>query len=88
MNDFYDDEQQRTFLRAVPNDGLGGEHDQGHDGDLSADPADYSVAGDGSIVIQDGETLGHYAEWLGIRATALRRLNGLRYGRPVVIGQP
>lgn len=41
MNDFYDDEQQRTFLRAVPNDGLGGEHDQGHDGDLSADP--YSV---------------------------------------------
>ncbi len=56
-------------------------------GDLSADPADYSVAGDGSIVIQDGETLGHYAEWLGIRATALRRLNGLRYGRPVVIGQ-
>lgn len=54
--------------------------------DLSADPADYSVASDGSIEIQAIETLGHYADWLGIRTQALRNLNGLAYRDPVMIG--
>jgi len=54
--------------------------------DLSADPSDYSVAGE-SIEVQAAETLGHYADWLEVRAWRLRHLNGMRYGQPVVIGQ-
>jgi membrane-bound lytic murein transglycosylase D len=53
---------------------------------LLADPSDYTVADDHSIEVQASETLGHYAEWLDIRASQLRRLNGMRYGRPVVTG--
>ncbi|WP_067560935.1 LysM peptidoglycan-binding domain-containing protein [Halofilum ochraceum] len=54
---------------------------------LSADPADYSVAADGTIEVQAAETLGHYAEWLDLRASELRRVNNMRYGKPVVIGK-
>ncbi len=54
--------------------------------DLSADPADYSVASDGSIEIQAIETLGHYADWLGIKTQVLRNINGLAYRDPVMIG--
>jgi len=55
--------------------------------DLSADPADYSVAADGTIEVQEHETLGHYADWLGIRTQTLRDINGLDYGRTVNYGQ-
>ena len=54
---------------------------------LSADPADYKVAAEASIEVQAAETLGHYADWLDIRASRLRRLNGLRFGQPLVIGR-
>ena len=54
---------------------------------LSADPSDYTVASDGTIEVQATETLGHYAEWLDVRATRLRELNRMRVGTPVVIGQ-
>jgi peptidoglycan lytic transglycosylase D len=50
------------------------------------DPIDYSVAGNGTIVVAAAETLGHYAEWLGVSAWTLRRLNHMRFGRPVVMG--
>lgn len=53
---------------------------------LAADPADYSVAGDGTIEIQAMETLGHYADWLGIRTQRLRDVNGYSFRRPVRIG--
>jgi membrane-bound lytic murein transglycosylase D len=53
---------------------------------LAADPADYSVAGDGTIEIQAMETLGHYADWLGIRTQRLRDTNGYSFRRPVRIG--
>lgn len=53
----------------------------------SADPSDYSVADDGTIEVQAAETLGHYAEWLGVRASRLRELNNMRASRPVVIGR-
>jgi membrane-bound lytic murein transglycosylase D len=56
-------------------------------GDLTADPSDYSVAPDHTIRVQPAETLGHYAEWLELRASDLRRLNNLRYGQPLVIGE-
>jgi membrane-bound lytic murein transglycosylase D len=54
--------------------------------ELMADPSDYTVASDGSIEVQATETLGHYAEWLDLRASQLRHINGMRYGSPVVIG--
>ena len=52
----------------------------------SADPTDYSVAANGTIQVAAAETLGHYADWLGVRASDLRRINHLRFGRPVLIG--
>ncbi|GMQ90262.1 MAG: hypothetical protein BMS9Abin10_0619 [Gammaproteobacteria bacterium] len=53
---------------------------------LSADPSDYLVDDAGKIEVQAAETLGHYAEWLGIRTNRLRKLNRMRYRQPVVIG--
>ena len=55
--------------------------------ELSADPSDYGVADNGSIEIQASETLGHYAQWLGLNSADLRRLNKLRANQPVVIGE-
>ena len=54
---------------------------------LTADPSDYTVAADGTIEVQTTETLGHYAEWLDIPTHRLRKLNGMKYGAPVVIGR-
>jgi membrane-bound lytic murein transglycosylase D len=51
----------------------------------SADPSDYSVAGDTAIV-QGGETLGHFADWLGINAGRLRTLNHMRPGAALTLG--
>lgn len=51
-----------------------------------ADPSDYSIAADDSIEIQATETLGHYAEWLGLRARDLRRINRLQFTTKLVIG--
>lgn len=53
---------------------------------LSADPADYSVAADNTIEILTDETLGHFAEWLGMESAALRRLNNLRANATVRVG--
>lgn len=53
---------------------------------LSADPSDYTVAADGTIQVQAAETLGHYADWLGIRTQVLRNINKLRYGKPLPVG--
>jgi len=54
---------------------------------LLADPSDYTVSSNGTIRVQTNETLGHYAEWLGLRASRLRAINGLRYGEPLVVQQ-
>jgi membrane-bound lytic murein transglycosylase D len=51
------------------------------------DPSDYAVSDDGLITVQANETLGHYADWLEIPTSRLRRLNGIRYGTPVGIGR-
>jgi membrane-bound lytic murein transglycosylase D len=53
----------------------------------SADPTDYSVAPNGSIRVAAEETLGHYAEWLGVSAQDLRRINRLRFHQSVRIGR-
>lgn len=53
----------------------------------SADPSDYSVHKDNTIRVQAAETVGHYAEWLGIRASQVRQLNRMSMATPVVIGR-
>ena len=53
----------------------------------SADPADYSVGADDTVMVQAAETLGHYAEWLDVRASDLRRLNKMSFATPVVVGR-
>jgi len=51
-----------------------------------ADPSDYSVK-DNTVIVQAAETLGHFAEWLDVRAAQLRQLNRISYATPVVIGR-
>jgi membrane-bound lytic murein transglycosylase D len=57
------------------------------DSEQNADPTDYSVARDGTIRVAAVETLGHYADWLGLTSARLREINHLRYRTPVRIGQ-
>jgi membrane-bound lytic murein transglycosylase D len=57
------------------------------DAQQSADPTDYSVGKDDSIVVATAETLGHYADWLRVSAVRLRQLNKLGYGKPVIVGR-
>ena len=54
---------------------------------LLSDPSDYTVATDGTIEIQPLETLGHYADWLGIRTQRLRDINGMAFRAPVEVGK-
>lgn len=54
---------------------------------LLSDPSDYTVAEDTTIEVQPLETLGHYADWLGIKTQRLRDINGLAFRTPVVVGQ-
>jgi membrane-bound lytic murein transglycosylase D len=54
---------------------------------LAADPSDYSVAANDEITVQALETLGHYADWLGIPTQRLRNINSLEFREAVVIGQ-
>ena len=53
---------------------------------LLSDPSDYTVAADGTIEVHPLETLGHYADWLGIRTQRLRDINGLAFRAPVEVG--
>jgi len=53
----------------------------------NADPTDYSVGKNDTIRVAAAETLGHYAEWLGLTAARLRQLNHMSFGRPVLIGR-
>ena len=52
----------------------------------SADPTDYSVS-NGSAIVQGAETLGHFAEWLGVSAQRLRELNEMRAGAALTLGR-
>jgi membrane-bound lytic murein transglycosylase D len=57
------------------------------DAEQSADPFDYSVAQDGTIRVAAEETLGHYADWLGLSSARLREINHMKFRSPVLIGQ-
>ena len=54
---------------------------------LLADPSDYSVAEDRTIRVQEDETIGHYADWLGVKASDLRRMNGMKGTSAVRVGK-
>jgi membrane-bound lytic murein transglycosylase D len=56
------------------------------DSEQSADPTDYGVSHDDTIRVAAEETLGHYADWLGVSAARLRELNHLKFRTPVRIG--
>ncbi|HXY97063.1 MAG TPA: transglycosylase SLT domain-containing protein [Steroidobacteraceae bacterium] len=58
----------------------------GADIQQSADPTDYSVRADDSIGVAAEETLGHYADWLGVSAQRLRDLNHMSMKKPVLVG--
>ncbi|MDA8349984.1 MAG: LysM peptidoglycan-binding domain-containing protein [Pseudomonadota bacterium] len=53
----------------------------------SVDPANYRVAANGTIRVAPAESLGYYAQWLGVSAMDLRRLNHLALHQPVRIGE-
>ena len=54
---------------------------------LLADPSDYSVSDDRTIRVQEDETIGHYADWLGVPATDLRKANGMRGSSALRVGR-
>jgi membrane-bound lytic murein transglycosylase D len=41
----------------------------------------------GNIRVEPGETLGHYADWLELPTQKLRKLNRLRFGKTIHLGQ-
>ena len=45
------------------------------------------MAQDDTIQVAAEETLGHYADWLGVNSARLRELNHLKFRSPVLIGQ-
>ncbi|MCP5360358.1 MAG: LysM peptidoglycan-binding domain-containing protein [Steroidobacteraceae bacterium] len=51
-----------------------------------ADAIDLQVHNDSVQVIAE-ETLGHYADWLGVSAARLRELNRMKYGQAVLLGR-
>jgi len=54
---------------------------------LLSDPSDYNIAGDETIEVHPLETLGHYADWLGIKTQRIRDINGLAFRASVAVGQ-
>jgi membrane-bound lytic murein transglycosylase D len=52
----------------------------------SGDSTDYGVRADSSVIVQPGETLGHFADWAKVSSESLRTLNKLHKNAMVTIG--
>jgi membrane-bound lytic murein transglycosylase D len=52
----------------------------------NSDTTDYSVRPDNTVIVQAAETLGHYADWLGVSSESLRKLNKLKKNALVTLG--
>lgn len=52
-----------------------------------SESTDYSVDDDHTIRVAAEETIGHYADWLDISASQVRRLNKLRFGTSIALGR-
>jgi len=50
------------------------------------DATDYRVGAGDTVVVQTGETLGHFADWTGVDSETLRRLNRLHKSAQVMVG--
>jgi hypothetical protein len=59
----------------------------GSDAEQSADPTDYSVAKDDTILVATDETLGHIADWLGRNPDRLRELNHMNARSALRVGE-
>jgi membrane-bound lytic murein transglycosylase D len=53
----------------------------------ASESIDYSVDDDQRIRVAAEETIGHYADWLGITASDVRRINNLRFGASIAQGR-
>lgn len=53
----------------------------------NTDTADYRIGADNTVIVQATETLGHYADWSGVSAQALRTLNRLHKNAMVTMGR-
>lgn len=93
---------EETVEETAPIDGNGAALDELPPASLAAESVNPSVViGDlrvenvvekngrlvGTIKVEVGETLGHYADWLQVPTSRIRRLNGLRYGKAIHLGQ-
>jgi len=47
----------------------------------------YAVREDGFITVEAEETVGHYADWLKLSASHLRKLNRMSFSTPLVLGR-
>ncbi|HEY3852032.1 MAG TPA: transglycosylase SLT domain-containing protein [Steroidobacteraceae bacterium] len=50
------------------------------------DATDYRVGAGDTVVVQGGETLGHFSDWTGIDSQTLRKLNRLHKNAQVTVG--
>jgi membrane-bound lytic murein transglycosylase D len=71
----------------IPPDELAPPEEEPAQASLLSDPSDYSVDENSTIEVQPLETLGHYADWLGVRTQRIRDINGLAFRTPVEVGQ-
>jgi membrane-bound lytic murein transglycosylase D len=53
----------------------------------ASESIDYSIDDQNRIRVAAEETIGHYADWLGITASDVRRLNNLRFGASIAQGR-
>jgi hypothetical protein len=52
----------------------------------NGDATDYGVRADNTVIVQPGETLGHFADWARIPSATLRSLNKLHKNAMVTVG--
>jgi membrane-bound lytic murein transglycosylase D len=52
----------------------------------NADATDYSVRADNTVIVQPGETLGHFADWAKVPSASLRAMNKLHKNALVTVG--
>jgi membrane-bound lytic murein transglycosylase D len=52
----------------------------------NGDATDYGVRADNTVIVQPGETLGHFADWAKVPSESLRTLNKLHKSAMVTVG--
>jgi membrane-bound lytic murein transglycosylase D len=53
----------------------------------NGDPTDYDIGAGDTVIVQPGETLGHFADWSKTSSAALRALNKLHKNAMVTLGR-